>query len=403
MKITWIIPEPYGFLLDELEVLSGRLAGIRVLSGVRISSEVRERLPRVEFHDAPEDSFLPAAAACLSSRWLLEGHGALGIVRGGWHTRKISGIYRVLNRLENVEPSSVIHSHFAHPGGVGGSLVAGTPQIVTLRGYDILTTGSYGSLWNPFYRRNLVRAFGRGATVTAGSSYSFHRARQILGPDANVRLLYEAIVPESFVAANVHTRASIGLPADAVVLVAVGNLVEVKNHRMLVECLPLIIERATRSVHLLICGDGPLEGPLRAQVLELGLSDQVHFMGRLPRTELTDLYSLGDILVHTSLSEGFGNIILEAMLSRLLVVASPVGVAPDVIRHRENGYLPMLGVKTSLVESVLEAIDRFSAMDLVLESNREEVLAKYGMRSRIDSYLSLYQELANAQAAGSLS
>ena len=402
MRITWIIPDVYGFLLDELDALSQRLNNIRVVSGTRISSEVRERLPRVEFHDAPVDSFLSATVACLSSRWLMEGHGALGIMRGSWHTRKIAGIYRVLNRLEMGEQSSAIHSHFAHPGGVGGSLVADTPHVVTLRGYDVLTTGNYGSLWNPFYRKNLIRAFSRGATVTAGSTYSFHRARQILGPDADIRLMNEAIVPESFVAAKVHTRASIGLPPDAVVLLAVGNLVEVKNHGMLLDCLPAIIERAPTSVHLLICGDGPLEGRLRAQALEMGLSDQVHFIGRLPRSELTDLYSLGDILVHTSLSEGFGNIILEAMLSRLVVVASPVGVAPDVIRHRENGYLPLLGVKKSLVESVLEAIDRIPSMDLVLQSNREEVLAKYNMRSRIDSYLSLYEELAKGQAAASL-
>lgn len=397
MKITWIIPEPYGFLLDELEVLSRRLAGIRVLSGTRISSEVRERLPRVEFHDAPEDSFLPATATCLSSRWLLEGHGALAIMRGGWHTRKIAGIYRVLNRLEIGAPGSVIHSHFAHPGGVGGSLAAGTRQILTLRGYDILTTGSYGSLWNPFFRKNLTRAFGSNGTVTAGSTYSFHRARQILGPNADIRLLNEAMVPQSFVAANVHTRASIGLPPDAVVLVAVGNLVEVKNHSMLLACLPAVIARSLRPIHLLICGDGPLEGRLRAQVLELGLSDQVHFMGRLPRAELTDLYSLGDILVHTSLSEGFGNIILEAMLLRLVVVASPVGVAPDVIRHRQNGFLPLFGDRPSLVDSLAEAIDRLESLAAALEENRRVVLANFGMEQRIDGYLALYQETAQSR------
>lgn len=399
MRITWIIPEPYGFLLDELDALSLRLADIRVLSGTRIPAEVRRRLPRVEFYDAPEASFLPAVFECLSSRWLRDAHGAMGIIRNSWHVRKIAGIYSVLKRLESKEPSSVIHSHFAHPGGVGGALRAGTPQIVTLRGYDVLTTGSYGSLWNPFYRENLIRAFRRGATVTAGSTYSFHRARQILGPAADIRLLNGAIAHESFVGAGVHSRKSMGLSPDAIALVSVGNLFEVKNHRMLLACLPAVIARSSKPIHLLICGDGPLEANLRAQVLELGLSDQVHFMGRLPRAQLTDLYSLGDILVHTALSEGFGNIILEAMLSRLVVVASPVGVAPDVIRHRENGFLPLLGDSLSLVDSLAEAIDRLDSMDVALEENRRVALEDFAMARRIDGYMVLYEEAAQRQNA----
>jgi glycosyltransferase involved in cell wall biosynthesis len=133
--------------------------------------------------------------------------------------------------------------------------------------------------------------------------------------------------------------------------------------------------------------------------MALGIADRVHFMGRLPRGELSDLYALGDVLVHTSLSEGFGSIILEAMLKRLLVVASPVGIAPDLIQHRENGFLPALGDRRSLVDSLSEAIGRLPLFGAALDANRDVVLAGFDMDRRIDGYMALYEEAAQRQNA----
>jgi glycosyltransferase involved in cell wall biosynthesis len=397
MKVTWIIPEPYGFLVDELAALSARLDRIRVLSSDPVPLGIRERLSRIEFRECPESSIAGSLSSCCYLRDLVRRHGWFGFLRNGWHTRKIAGIYKVLMALEKSDPSSVIHSHFAHPGGLGGSLIRGVPHLLTLRGYDILTTGNYGSLWNPFYRKNLLDSFAQRQTVTAGSFHSLQRARQILGPEADLRLLPESIVQDSFISAGNHTRVSLGLPPEAVVILTVGNLVAVKNHKMLLSALPDVFSLCRKPVHLLICGTGPLERELRLQALGLGIADRVHFMGHLPRAELTDLYVLGDILVHTSLSEGFGNVIVEAMLNRLTVVASPVGVASDLIRHRENGFLTVLGDTRSLVESLLEAIDRLDSFGPALDGNRLLVLADFVMERRIDGYLALYQEISQSR------
>lgn len=398
MKVTWIVPDTYGFIIDELEHLASRRDGIRVLSGSPVPDGVRKRLSGVELHECPECAFLPAMLRCPPLKTLFRSEGLIGILRNPWHARKIAGIYKKLWELEQEAVSSVIHSHFAHPGGIGGSLLSDVPQLLTLRGYDILTTGSYGSLWNPFYRRNLTRSFSTRGIVTAGSSFSMLRARQILGPEADLRLLAEGIMAGSFALAGMHTRESLGIPQDGIVLMNVGNLIALKNQKMLLEALPKVLADSPKPVHLLVCGGGPLEGSLRALADELDISGQVHFMGRVARGELTDLYGLADLLVHCSLSEGFGNVILEAMLHELLVVASPVGVAPDVIRHRENGFLPMLGDKASFAESMLEAIDRLPAMKSELEGNRELVLKRFSIERRIDGYLALYAELTNLSA-----
>lgn len=392
MKVTWIIPDTYGFLVDELECLSERLESIRVLSGTSVPPAVRERLAKVEIHACPEESLWSSAPKRQLGMRLARIHGWRRVLTSGWHTRKIAGVYNRLLRLESEAPSDVIHSHFAHPGGIGGWLAPGAGQVLTLRGYDILTTGRYGSLWNPFFRKNLLHFFQKNGIVTAGSGFSALRARQILGSSADIRFLKQGLTRVSFQPAGQYSRASLGIPEDAVVLVSVGNLVEVKNHELLLKAFAEI--RATRqcAMRLLICGEGSLKASLVRLGESLGLGDDIRFLGKFSREELTDIYGLSDLLVHTSMSEGFGNVILEAMLHRLFVVASPVGVAPDVIRHGENGFLPLLGDKESWVCCLQEALERLPSFDTAREANRKLVMEEFTMERRIDGFVALYQE-----------
>jgi glycosyltransferase involved in cell wall biosynthesis len=395
MKLTWIVPDTYGFLVDELEGLAKCIDGIRVLSGMPIPAAVRERLPKVELHFCPERSPWSTSRTRRMLGELTAIHGWRRVIASGWHTRKIAGICEALCELEANAASTVIHSHFAHPGGVGGWLVPGAAQVLTLRGYDILTTGSYGSLWNPFYRGNLLHHYAHRGIITTGSRFSTLRARQMLGSQADIRFIKQGITSPSFQAAQRHSRASLGIPAAARVLVSVGNLVEVKNPRFLLEVFAkLVLAREPGTLHLLLCGDGPLREELQRQAGSLGIAGCVHFLGKLPREELTDIYLLSDLFVHPSLSEGFGNVILEAMLHQLLVVASPVGVAPDVIRHGENGYLALPGDRAEWLQSLGEALERLSAFDEAREENRRTVIGNYSMDHRIAAYLEIYQEAA---------
>lgn len=393
MKLTWIVPDTYGFLVDELEGLSQRLDGIRVLSGMPIPDAVRERLPKVEMHFCPERSPWATKRSRNVLRQLAEINGWKQVLRGGWHTRKIAGIAEVLYSVEKDEPSTVIHSHFAHPGGLGGWLAPEAGQVLTLRGYDILTTGNYGSLWNPLYRRNLLHSYSHRGIVTTGSVFSTLRARQILGADADVRFISQGITSVSFRPAGRHSRATLGIPVEARVLVCVGNLVGVKNLRFLLQVFAeLIAAHPKDSLHLLICGDGPQKEELLRLAGDLGVTPSVHFLGKLPREELTDIYHLANLFVHASLSEGFGNVILEAMLHRLLVVASPVGVAPDVIRHGENGYLPLPGDREQWLHCLNDALERLPTFDPAKEQSRQMILEKYPMERRIGAYFRIYEE-----------
>lgn len=395
MKVTWIVPDTYGFLVDELEVLSSDLKDIRVLTSSPITHQMRERLNGVELHYCPEETLWKTASSRKILRDLIGRHGWRRALFSGWHTRRIAGIYKKLSDLERIRPSDIIHSHFAHPAGLGGTLWNGPAQVLTLRGYDILTTGIYGSLWNRFYRTNLIGRFKQGHLVTAGSRFSLDRARQTLGSKAELRLLHQGVSLKTWQPACRHSRETLGLPPGSRVFLCVGNLVEVKNHELLVRVFSGLSAQCEGPLHLVICGDGPLRATLEDLCLSLKVAAQVHFMGKVPREELADLYALADLFIHTSMSEGFGNVIPEAFLHRLPVVASPVGIAPELVRHGENGFLPELGDLDSWIHYLILALQSLEKLAAGASETRQRVLEAFSMEQRIEGYLKVYREALN--------
>jgi glycosyltransferase involved in cell wall biosynthesis len=164
----------------------------------------------------------------------------------------------------------------------------------------------------------------------------------------------------------------------------------------------LVRLQAKPDLHLILCGEGVLRGELQRITSELGIAERVHFLGLIPREELTDILLLSNLFLHPSLSEGFGNVILEAMLHKLVVVSSPVGVGPDVIRHGENGYLALPGDRVEWLDALNNALQRLPDFNQAADANRRTVVEHYSMEARIDDYIEIYEQASRNQARGSL-
>jgi glycosyltransferase involved in cell wall biosynthesis len=91
------------------------------------------------------------------------------------------------------------------------------------------------------------------------------------------------------------------------------------------------------QTRFIIFGDGPLAGELSRQIMQNGLGDMVKLGGHVP--ELSRELPGFDLLVNPSRMEGLPNIILEAMVARLPVVATAVGGVGELIKDRQTGRL----------------------------------------------------------------
>lgn len=153
------------------------------------------------------------------------------------------------------------------------------------------------------------------------------------------------------------------------VILFVGRLVEVKNLALLVKVAAQV---KTTDWVLVIVGDGVLMDNLKIQVMNLNITDKVHFIGRREGLELVSWYTLAQIFVLPSIYEPFGAVVNEALLGGCKVLCSEIAGASSLI-NKENGELFSPYKESELLycleNSLLEAISTPNSINKIRESN----------------------------------
>lgn len=251
-----------------------------------------------------------------------------------------------------------------------------------------LATGAFDALWvhgyaRPFHWAAMAAAKRRGLAVflrdeatrmsaprgpakRAAKHVFFRALRQICDgflaigslnrdyyrdhgvPDDRIFLVPYAVDNERFrlaaEAAAPHRgslRASLALQPDRPVLLFAGKLIPVKNPGLLIDALSLLSRDGGIGPlpYLLLAGDGHLRPVLQQRAEELGLGDQVRFLGFRNQSELPALYDLCDLFTLPSTREPWGLVVNEAMnAGRPVLVSSQVGAGADLVRDGVNGY-----------------------------------------------------------------
>lgn len=128
-------------------------------------------------------------------------------------------------------------------------------------------------------------------------------------------------------------KAEIGVPADANLCLGVGDLNDNKNVVTMVKA----IAKTAPSVHLALCGFGPLEQQLRQLCIDLNVVNRVHFLGY--RTDVKELYKASDFLFMASKREGLPRTTMEAMCAGIPCICSKIRGNTDLIDEGKGGYL----------------------------------------------------------------
>jgi glycosyltransferase involved in cell wall biosynthesis len=133
---------------------------------------------------------------------------------------------------------------------------------------------------------------------------------------------------------DLHTE--LWLPHGAPLIVNVGALVPHKGQRFLVQAMPLVL-RDVPDAHLVILGEGELRPALERQVRELHLEKHVLMPGF--RADVLQLMKTADVFAMSSITEGFGSTVLDAMAMKLAVVGTRAGGIPEAVSHGVTGLL----------------------------------------------------------------
>jgi len=168
-----------------------------------------------------------------------------------------------------------------------------------------------------------------------------HAIRQMLTGDGidpdRVVTVYEGIDLHRVQAeppANIH--AEFWLPKQAPIVGAVAALTQEKGHKHLIEAAALVV-REVPDARFVILGEGELRPALERQIKELRLDKHVVLPGF--RADILSFIKSFDLFVMSSLFEGLGTSLLDAMALSKATVASDTGGIPEVVSHGETGLL----------------------------------------------------------------
>ena len=127
----------------------------------------------------------------------------------------------------------------------------------------------------------------------------------------------------------------------------IGRLDAVKGGPLLLDAFATVCH-AHPEAHLTVVGDGPARAALETQAAQLGLASAVTFAGYRSQTEVQGLLEQADMLVLPSFAEGVPMVLMEAMASRIPVIASRVAGVPELVEDGVTGFLVPPGDVASL-------------------------------------------------------
>jgi len=194
-------------------------------------------------------------------------------------------------------------------------------------------------------------------------------------------------------------RAMFGLPDNRRFMTIVANLHNpVKAHPMFLRAATLV-RRTIPDAAFVIAGEGSLEPMLREFAAELGIANDVFFIGRCDR--VAELLFASDIGVLSSKAEGFANAVLEYMAAGLPVVATDVGGLREAVAEGETGFLVQSGDHEAMADRMIRLLndpERAKSMGARGKSIAEQ---RFASEHHLRNTLELYDELLSSKSATS--
>jgi len=185
-------------------------------------------------------------------------------------------------------------------------------------------------------------------------------------------------------------RRDFGIPDDAMVIAAAGQLIPRKGHGYLLQAVA-DLRHAYPDIRLIIFGDGYLGNQLRAQAVTLGLGDVVQFAGF--RDDLDSFVSCFDVFAHPALAEGLGVAALKAAAAAVPVVGFAAGGLVEAVAHGESGLLVPPEDVDALRDAIAELLSDAQMRSRLGCAGRERMQKEFSIATMAGKHVDLYESV----------
>jgi glycosyltransferase involved in cell wall biosynthesis len=180
-----------------------------------------------------------------------------------------------------------------------------------------------------------------------------------------------------------------GLRDDVPLILSVGRLSGEKRVDVLIDAAA----RLTQPAQLVLAGSGPQEAQLRARARKLGISGAVRFIGFVPDTDLPGLHRLAQVFAIASEAELQSLTTMNAMASRLPVVAADAFALGELVIHGRNGFLFRPG-RANEAAAHLSALIADPALRDRMAAQSLQIIASHDWQRSLSDWEQLYAALA---------
>jgi len=313
---------------------------------------------------------------------------------------------KIKNLLKKLQPD-IVHTHSAK-AGILGRFAANAlkkksqnnlPVIIhTIHG---LAFHPYQSQWlNKFYiaiEKTAAKRTDHFISV-AGAMTKQAIAAGISSPEKYITA-YSAIEEEQFLETVPleqikQFRGEYQIPDDAVVLVTIARLFNLKGHKYIIQSAKKLSEKFDNVIWLFV-GDGILKDDLKRSIDNLQLTAKFRFTGLLPPTQIPVAIHSSDILVHPSVREGLARSIPQAMLCARPTVSFDVDGAKEVVNKNTGRLIQPKNIE-QLTSACAELIADKNLRARLGRQARDSVKGKFAPKNMVDKIENLYRKLTTS-------
>lgn len=182
---------------------------------------------------------------------------------------------------------------------------------------------------------------------------------------------------------------ALGIPDHAQILLSVGRLSREKGQADLIRAVGLLRDQKPGcTLRLILVGDGPDRSSLEAIARRCGVRDWINFVGH--QTDVAPYYSLADVMVLPSWTEGCPNVLLEGMAAGLPIVATAVGGVPEIVSASGAALLVERKQPAALARRIAEILGDEN-LKAELRAAAQRAASAYSPERYYDSLLTVYR------------
>jgi len=283
----------------------------------------------------------------------------------------------------------VINAHFVIPSGPSGAILSrlfNVPVVMSVHGGDIYDPSKKWSPHKHFFLRKIITWLLDGSDkIIAQSNNTKNNANKYYHSNKKI-----TVIPLGFVIPEFKktTRKELNLSDDDIILISVGRLIKRKGYEYAIQAASKLHHK---NLKYLIIGDGPEEENLKNLANRLGVEDKVEFLGFVSEEKKFRYLSISDIYVLSSLHEGFGICLLEAMYCGLPIVSTNNGGQTDFLVEGENALMVPIEDSEAIADKILEMLKNKDLRGKMIENNIKDI-RKYDIENVAMKYEKLFEQ-----------